>query len=129
MNEDGSTFSVFPLTFTPLEPDKCSCESLEELAKNTESPIEHDCETNELCNGVRCELDVFGTVYHVETILLSCEKPPALDVVVEDELNNPLYAAIFNESGLYWIEVSGRLLPLYATIEHRDYSMDVEVSY
>ena len=84
--------------------------------------------TNEQCNGVRCELDVLGDIYHVETILLSCEEPPAVDVLIEDEQNQPLHAIIISRTGLYTININGLPLPLYVEIEHHDYSMDVVVS-
>ena len=125
----GDMTTLIPLSFIPLDPDVCSCQSLEELARKTESPLEHDCRTNEHCNGIRCVLDAYRSTYHVETILLTCEDPPALDVVVENERNEPLYAAKFNRSGVYSIEVAGLTLPLYAVLEHRDYSVDIEVSW
>ena len=106
----------------------CSCQSLEELAEKTQSPLEHDCYTNEACDGIRCELDVFGTRFHLETILLSCDTPPALESVVEDENNVPLHTAVYSTSGEYLLEIEGIFLPVYVNIQHHNYSMDVEVS-
>ena len=111
----------------PLDPAACSCQSLEELAEKTHSPLEHSCATNENCDGVRCELDVFDTVYYLESILLSCEEPPAVDVVVENEQNEPLYAFQFNRTGSYDLVISGLELNVYAVIVHHAYSMDVAV--
>ena len=122
--------TFIPPTYIPLEPSICSCQSLEEMANKIDSSLEQNCATNEDCTGVRCELNIFGNTYHVETILLSCEDPPAMDVVVENEENSPLYAAKFNHSGLYRIEISGLPLWLHATAIHNDdYSIEVEVSY
>ena len=89
--------------------------------------VEHDCTANTDCDGMICELDVFGTVYYLETLLLSCEEPPAVDVVVEDDEHKALFASQFNRTGTYELVISGFRLPLSVVIEHHDYSMDVEV--
>ena len=120
-------YYLVPEITIPLDPHTCSCQSLEELANITHSPFEHDCRTNEVCDGVRCEVDVLGSTFHLETILLSCEDPPALESVVEDENNTPLYTAVYDETGLYRLQISGLSLPLYVVIEHHNYSMDVAV--
>ena len=62
----------------------------------------------------------------METILLSCEHPPALKLFVEDENNIPLYTAIYSES-IYELRISEQTLPLYVMVDHHDYSMDVAV--
>ena len=116
-----------PVTIS-LDPHMCSCQSLAELANKTQSPLEHDCTTNEVCDGIRCVLDVFGTIYHLETVLLSCNDPPALETVVENEDNVPLFTSISDHTGVKSLQVFGLRLPLYVFIEHHDYSMDVAVS-
>ena len=112
----------------PLQPHECSCQSLEELADKIHTPVEHDCVTNEDCNGVRCELDVFGAVYHIETILLSCEWPPGFETVIEDENNVPLRVINYDRTGRTTINIDGVELEAYAMIEPYIYSVDIQVS-
>ena len=110
----------------PLQ--QCSCQSLQELADKIQSPVEHDCVTNENCNGVRCELDIFGTVYHIENILLSCDDPPGFETVIEDENNMPLRVIKYDSTGRTTINIAGVDLEAYAVIEHHTYSIDLHVS-
>lgn len=111
-----------------LDQHACSCQSLVELAEKTQSPLEHNCTTNEACNGIRCEFDIFGTTFHLETILLSCNNPPALETLVEDENNTVLHTNTLSRTGRYNVTILGLPLPLYADITHHNYSMDVSVS-
>ena len=119
---------LIPPVSIPLQPHECSCQSLEELADKIHSPLEHDCATNEDCDGVRCELDVFGTTYHIETILLSCDDPPGLETVIEDENNVPLRVLNFDRTAMGTINIGGLEVPAYGVIEHHPYSIDIQVS-
>ena len=117
--------SLLPYITIPLDQQSCSCNSLTELAAKTQSPLEHDCTTNEACNGIRCEL---GAAFYLETILLSCNSPPALETVVEDRNKTALYTSVISQTGTYPIQVLGLELPMYVEITHHDYSMDISVS-
>ena len=71
---------------------------------------------------------MLGAVYHIENILLSCDDPPGIELLVEDVNNRPLYATIINHTGQYVVEFNSVQIPLYAIVEHHPYSIDVEVS-
>ena len=103
------------------------CESLEDLADIIHSPFEHDCSTTSKCDGVRCELDVFGNMFFVEAIILPCTNPPAAEVVVQNSLGQNLFVGIFNRSGQRDIVILGTRITVDVIVVHRDYSMDVEV--
>ena len=128
LSDDIQSILIPPVSI-PLDPQRCSCESLEGLAESIDAPLEHDCMTNEDCDGVRCEFDLFGTVYHLETLLLSCEDPPALALVVEDVDDQPLHVANISGTGVYSLGVvRGFTVPLSVMMVHHPYSMDVTVS-
>ena len=120
--------SLVPRVTIPLNQQYCSCQSLAELAKKTQSPLEHDCTTNEACNGIRCELEIFGTFFYLESLLLSCNSPPALETVVEDEDKKVLHTSVVSRTGAYSLSLLGLELPTYVEITHHDYSMDISVS-
>ena len=120
---------LIPPVSIPLDPQRCSCESLKGLAESIDSPLEHDCMTNEDCDGVWCEFDLFGTVYHLETLLLSCEDPPALAMVVEDVNKQPLHVTNFSRTGIYSLGLGrGFNIPLGITMVHHPYSVNITVS-
>ena len=128
LSDDIQSILIPPVSI-PLDPQRCSCESLEGLAEEIDFPLEHNCTTNEDCDGVRCEFDIFNTVYHLETVLLSCEDPPALAMVVEDVNNQPLRVTNFSRTGVYSLGmIRGFNVPLSIMMVHHPYSMDVEVS-
>ena len=118
---------LIPPTLVPLNTTECMCESLEDLADIIHSPFEHDCSTTSKCDGVRCELDVFGNMFFVEAIILPCTNPPAAEVVVQNSLGQNLFVGIFNRSGQRDIVILGTRITVDVIVVHRDYSMDVEV--
>ena len=126
---DDIQSTLIPPVSIPLDPQRCSCESLEGLAESIDVPLEHDCMTNEDCDGVRCEFNLFGTVYHLETLLLSCEDPPALAMVMEGVNDQPLRVINISRTGVYSMGVvRGFTVPLSVMMVHHPYSMDVTVS-
>ena len=96
------------------------CESLEDLADIIHSPVEHDCSTTSDCDGVRCELDVFGNVFFVEAIILPCTDPPAAEVVVQNSLGQNLFVGIFNRSGQRDIVILGTRITVDAIIAQQN---------
>ena len=64
----------------------------------------------------------------METILLSCYNPPALETVLEDANNVTLHTNIVSRTGTYIINIRGVELPMHVEIVHHNYSMDVVVS-
>ena len=119
---------LIPLTSVPLNTTECMCESLEDLADIIQSPFEHDCSTTPNCDGVHCELDIFGLILYIETIVLPCANPPALEVIVQNSQRQNIFGAIFNTSGQRDIVVLNTRMTVNSIIVHRSYSMDIEVS-
>ena len=93
-----------------------------------QSPIEHDCYNTSRCDGIRCELDVFGVAYYVEIVVLSCAQPTAIELLVEDAAFQPLTETIFDQTSESIITISGLDLHIVATIIHHEYSIEVEVA-
>ena len=120
---------LIPEVSVPLNTTECSCESLRDLASVIQSPIEHDCYNTSNCDGIRCELDIFGAVYYVEIVVLFCAKPTAIEVLVEDESFQPLSESIFNETSQQVIMVAGVNVVIDATIIHHEYSIEIEVNW
>ena len=79
----GGTDVFFPYGKIPINQSDCpttTCEALEliTLSKTVESNV--TCATNELCNGLDCLVDVFGTgvLFPVQATVLPCNQPPAI---------------------------------------------------
>ena len=98
-----------------------------DLAASIYSPVDHDCSANINCDGVTCALEAFGFTYQLDIVILSCQDPPAVDVVVADENGDGFYSEVFNESGTSIVTIVGLASPLSVDIVHHDYSMEVEV--
>ena len=99
-----------------------------ELADKIHSPIEHDCDANTDCDGVRCEADVFSNTYLLEFLILSCEDPPALDILLEDSDENALFSAVVTDSYYGTLPADEFVIILQASVVHYNYSMDIQVS-
>ena len=100
-----------------------------ELAdKIHQSPLEHDCVANTDCDGVLCEFDVFSGTYILEFLILSCEDPPALDILLEDSDGNALFSAVVNDSYYGTLLADVLVFVLQANVVHYNYSMDIQVS-
>ena len=122
------TVQLIPPVLVPLNTTECMCESLEDFASIIQSPFEHDCVTNSDCNGIRCELDIFGNVFFIDAIVLPCIVPPAIEVLVENSQREILSAVVFNRTDEKTIMILGTSLPLDVIIVHHEYSMDIQVS-
>ena len=119
---------LIPLTSVPLNATECMCESLEDLADNIQSPVEHNCSTTPNCDGFHCELDVSGNTFFVEGIVLPCTNPPAAEVIVQNSQRQNIFSAIFNTSGQRDIVILGLRMTVNTTVVHHKYSVDIEVS-
>ena len=119
---------LIPPTLVPLNTTECMCESLEDLADIIHSPFEHNCSTTSDCDGVRCELDVFGNVFFIEAIALPCNNPPAAEVIVQNSQRQNIFGAIFNTSGQRDVVILGFRITVDVIVVHRDYSVDIEVN-
>ena len=128
MSQVDIALTLIPEVSVPLNTTDCSCQSLEDLASVIQSPIAHDCYNTSECDGIRCELDVFGTVYYVEIVVLFCAEPTAFEVLVENAAFQPLAEAIFNKTSQEVIIVEGVNIIVNATIIHHEYSVEIEVS-
>ena len=117
---------VIPTVYVPLNPGDCMCDSLADLAQRATHPlIEPQCSTNQRCDGVRCELDILGTVYFLETVVLPCQN--ALSLLVEDSSGGVLHSSVFNRSETRSLQIGIFSLPTEVVILHHEYSMDIQV--
>ena len=107
---------------------QCLCDSMVELADKIHSPIEHDCAANDDCNGVLCVADVFSDTYLLEFLILSCEDPPALDILLEDGDGNALFSAVVTDTYYGTLPAGDFVILLQANVVHYNYSMDIQVS-
>ena len=78
------------------------------------------------CNGVICEIDIFGNVYYIENIILPCDY--AVDVVIEDSQGRPTFMTIYNRTQSHPIDIGLFTATLYVEIVRHDYSMEISVS-
>ena len=104
------------------------CESLEDLADIIHSPFEHNCFTTPNCDGVRCELDILGLILYIETLILPCANPPAVEVIVQNSQRQNIFSAIFNTSGQRDIVIMGFRMTVVTIVVQHNYSVDIEVS-
>lgn len=99
-----------------------------ELATKIRTPVEHDCAANTDCDGVQCVAELLLQTYLMEFLILSCEDPPAVDILVEDTDGNPVYAVIVNNTYSDILYFEDLQIYLQVTVVHYNYSMDVQVS-
>jgi hypothetical protein len=103
------------------------CQSLQDLAaKAGGTGFEPQCETNANCTGIECELDLFGLVFYLETIVLPCDY--AVDVVVRDPQGRPTLMSVYNRTEAHTIYIGFISTSLYVEIVRHPYSMEVSVS-
>ena len=103
------------------------CQSLQNLSTRAGgSDFEPECQTNPECNGIVCELDIFGSVFYLETIVLPCDY--AVDVVIRDSQRQPTFMSVYNRTEIHTVNIGSFSAPLYVEIVPRPYSMEVYVS-
>ena len=99
-----------------------------ELADKIHSPIEHDCTANDDCDGVLCVADISSDTYFLEFLILSCEDPPALDILLKDSDGNALFSAVVTDTYYGTLPAGDFVIVLQANVVHYNYSMDIQVS-
>ena len=119
---------LIPEVIYDINTTQCLCDSMVELADKIHSPIEHDCTANTDCDGVRCEADVFSNAYILEFLILSCEDPPALDILLEDSDENALFSAVVTDTYYGTLPADEFVIIMQASVVHYNYSMDIQVS-
>lgn len=125
-SSQSNTFPVIPSVLVSLNASTCMCSSLQHLASiSGHNDIETECNTNEACDGVRCQLNIIGNIFYLETIVLPCED--ALEIVVEDSRLTEIESFRFNQSERRNIVVSGFPLTVDMTLIRREYSMFLRV--
>ena len=103
------------------------CSSLQDLAaKAGGTLVEPECRTNQQCNGVVCEVDIFTYMFYLESIILPCDY--AVDVVVRDSQMQPILMTIYNRTDVHFISLGPFTTRLYVEIVRHAYSMEVSVS-
>ena len=128
MRQEGSPNStLIPQATIPLNASDCMCQSLQNLSTRAGgSDLEPECQTNPECNGIVCELDIFGSVFYLETIVLPCDY--AVDVVIRDSQRQPTFMSVYNHTETHTISIGSFSAPLYVEIVPHPYSMEVYVS-
>ena len=117
---------LIPVVHVPLNASDCFCDSLTGLAQVATHPVlEPECSTNEACDGIRCEVDIFGTVYYFEIVIRSCSE--SVGLLVEDSNFNVLNMAEFNQSETRPIQVGSLTLQVEVVIVKYPYSMEIQV--
>ena len=103
------------------------CSSLTDLAsKSGGTLLEPECHTNERCDGIVCELDIFGNVFYIESIILPCDY--AVDVVIEDSSGQPTFMSVYNRTEAHVIDLGFFSTNLFVEIIRHNYSMEISVS-
>ena len=72
-----------------------------------------------------CELDIFGTVYYLEIVILPCRD--VFSLLVEDSSRQVLHSSEFSQNATRPIQVGFFTLHSEVLIVKRNYSMDIQV--
>ena len=104
---------------------ECLCDSMKDLASDIH--YEHDCTTTEACDGVRCELNIQATPHIMEICILSCEQPPAVDILIENEVGHPFLALYISDNATFFTLLDGTLLIVHPMIIHHPYYLEFQV--
>ena len=128
LTQPGSAnLTAIPQATVPLNASQCMCSSLQDLASRAGGTlIEPECHTNNRCDGMVCEIDVFGNIFFIETIILPCIY--AVDVVIEDEQGQPTFMTVYNQTDTHVIDLGIFSTNLYVVIIRHAYSMEISVS-
>ena len=125
--EGSSNVTLIPQATVPLNASECMCQSLQNLTTKAGSTvIEPECQTNMECNGIVCELDILGSVFYLESIILPCDY--AVDVVVRDSQRQALFMSVYNHTETHTISIGILSASLYVEINRHPFSMEVSVS-
>ena len=117
---------VIPTVFVPLNASDCMCSSLTDVAQQATHPgIEPECSTNDACDGVYCELDIFGARYYLEIIVLPCRN--AVDVLVENSARQVLHEDVYDRNETRSFFIGFIPVTIEAIIIPYEYSMDIQV--
>ena len=117
---------VIPQVYVPLNASDCMCDALGHLAEQATHPgVEPECSTNDLCNGVLCELNIIGAVYYLEIIVLPCQN--AVSLLVEDSSRRVLHMSVFNQTATRPIPIGFLTLQTQVILVPHNYSMEVQV--
>ena len=125
--EGSSNVTLIPQATVPLNASECMCQTLQDLATKAGSTVvEPECQTNTECSGVVCELDILGSVFYLESIILPCDY--AVDVVVRDSQRQALFMSVYNRTETHTISIGTLSASLYVEINRHPFSMEVSVS-
>ena len=108
---------------------ECLCNSMKELARDLEGHFTHGCTTTEDCDGVRCAVDAFQNPHIMEIFVLSCEQPPAVDLLIEDTVGDSYLSLYINDNTSSIQIIDGSSVYVLPTIIHHPYSMEFSVCY
>jgi len=81
----GATDVLFPYGKIPINKSACpttTCGALQFISLSRSVANNVSCETNEVCDGLECLVDVFGTgvQFPVLATVMPCNQPPAIHI-------------------------------------------------
>ncbi len=123
----GSPVTLIPPVSVPMNSTECACQTFEDLAANTQSPVEHGCQVVENCRGQECELDVFGAIYYIDFFVDPCGGDVLIEYVIKNAEKEAIFESAYNETTSSTIEIQGVLIPIVQILVRHDYSIELEV--
>lgn len=126
--DDSTSVPAVPTTVIPLNASYCACKAITAIGNNVEAPIGSTvtCQVNEGCTGQECEYITSGLTFLFESEIISCNNPPGFEVIIRREDGVAISAHYFDSDGNITIL---SILPLRVTVEQREYSIIIDVSW
>ena len=134
--EGDIAIGLAPYTTIPLNTSECLCDSINELVQEitsietltTTQHLNYSCTANSLCDGLRCRLEIPNNPVYFNITLLPCPYPPAVDVVLEDSIENTVAQWVFTKTESIVLEFpQGLKITFDTVIVNHENSIEVEV--
>ena len=98
---------------------------MESIARSAEAASDGlTCSTSPPCSEIDCAVD---TGEELEFVVLKCNDPPAIQLLLRDENNVLVYDQTFTESGFAQFATGGSVKILNVTVTHGDNAIGVQV--
>ena len=115
------------------------CESLTSVASSVTNSLTTSvfgidiitsCFVNQQCSGIDCTLVILAFTFLIEADVQPCETPPGVLLVVRSGGLQAIYEGYFDSSDIVSVvSEDNAALQVNVKIEHRNYSMNVEVRF
>lgn len=125
---DGASVVAVPTTEIPLNASYCACMVITGIGDKVEAPAGStvSCQVNPGCTGQECDYSTSGLTFLFESEIIPCNNPPGFEVIIRTKDGVAVSEHYFDKDGNVTIL---SILPLRVTVEQRDYSIIIEVSY